>query len=170
MAALSLAMMTGDTAAGATMPVNDADTKPGMVRPGGPVRNTDTAGTARDREHPDLPGQHQRQRYGAILQRQRDLTGNNILDRAAAALVGNVDDVKAGALVEHFADHVGRRSDPGRRIAEPAGVSFAVRNQLGDGLDRQCRVDHHDIGGGADQRHQGESAGGIVVSDGRRQG
>ena len=67
----------------------------------------------------------------------------------AGAAVWNVQNVDAGLALEHLAEDVAGRTDPGGAPAELAGIGFGVGHQFRDRIDRQRRMygqDHHAVG------------------------
>ena len=66
--------------------------------------------------------------------------------RRAAALVGDVDHVDAGALLEELAGEMSRAAHARRRIVDLAGLLLRERDEFGERLRRHARMHDHHVG------------------------
>ena len=83
--------------------------------------------------------------------------------RGRGALVGNVDEVDVGALLEDLRGEVRRTSDPGRAVIQLVRIFGGGVDQAGDVLDRTVHRHDQRLRNGGHRRHGGD--GGDVVTD-----
>ena len=81
-----------------------------------------------------------------IVEQHIDLAGQQIGIDAGRAAIGHMHDVELGHELEQLARHVHRGAVAGRREGELAGIGLGVGDELGNGLHRQRRRHHHDVG------------------------
>src|SRR6266571_2791022 len=89
-------------------------------------------------------------------EQQIDLAGEEVGDRLADALVGNVQQVDLGHGLEELGGEVrgGARARGG--VGQLAGVRSRERDQLADVRGPDFQVGGDDVGRGGDERHRGE--------------
>ena len=84
-------------------------------------------------------------------ERHRDMAAEQIGQRRAGALVGNMHQRDAGGAGEIFAGDVAGGAGAGRAEIDLAGIGLGVGDQLGDGFGRKRRMHHQRIRRVADQ-------------------
>src|SRR5436190_1443162 len=94
------------------------------------LRQQSRTGAACDRERLQPAGPDQRQRGDQSIEHQRHLAADDILQRRRRALVGDMQQVDPGALVEHESGVVRHGARAIRGIAELAGICLCERDQL----------------------------------------
>ena len=87
-----------------------------------------------------------------VVEHDLHLAGKHIGKRRRAAAIGHMHHVDAGEHLEEFTGHVDRGPVAGRCHVELAGIGLGIGDQLGDGLDRQRGMHHHDVGEANDAR------------------
>ena len=91
-----------------------------------------------------------------IVEHDRDVVAQQVIDGRRTALVGHVLDVDAGHLLEQFAGQVDRRAAARRAERDLAGIGLGIRHQLLDGLERLRRIGHQQVRHQRHARERGE--------------
>ena len=96
----------------------------------------------------------QRRRDGGELHLQP--AGDHVGHRLGRSLVGHVGEVDAGHGGEQRGGEMREARHAGRAVVERAGLGLGQRDQLGDVVHREPRIDHQHIGRGADHHDRRE--------------
>ena len=116
----------------------------------------------RDRQRPQQSALHRRQRGAERIEHQLDIAGQQIGQRRRCALVGDVDHVDAGHLLEHLAGQMNGAAGAGRSEIEFSRVLPGVGHELRDRLCGHGRMNLHHHRQIGDQRKQAEVPRGII--------
>ena len=109
-----------------------------------------------DRERPQQAALDRRQRGAERVEHQLDIARYQIGQRRACALVGDVDHVDAGHLLEHLAGQMNGAAGAGRSEIEFSRVLLGVGHELRHRLGGHGGMHLHDDGQVRDQRQQAE--------------
>ena len=119
-----------------------------------------------DVEKDQLAGLHVRQDVDLVHHLHG--VGQQVVERVGAAAVGHVQDVDAGAVLQHLDAQLRRRAEAGRAVGQLARVLLGVLDQLLEGLHADRGVDDeagHQVADPAhrlealDRRRRGPGAG-----------
>ena len=79
---------------------------------------------------------HVGERSGDSFEHHAQLPANQIGHRRRAPLIGHMDDVNAGTLLEQFRGQMLNRAGTARTVGQLAGLGAGERNQFANGSDR----------------------------------
>ncbi len=106
----------------------------------------------------DLVGLDQRRHRGHRVEHHLDLAAEDVVARARAAAIGNMDKVGARQVFEQLARHVVVRALAGRGVVELAGLGLRERDEFLHVVGRHGRVHHHHELGAKQHRDRNEVA------------
>ena len=96
------------------------------------------------------------------LERHVHLAGQYIGNRGCGALVGDVDDINAGARFEHLASEMRQGAGRGTEV-QLVRVGLGVGDEFGDGAGRKMRCDCEHERNARDHAYRHEALYGIVA-------
>jgi len=94
-----------------------------------------------------------RQRGGCGGKHELHLLGQSVLQRGGVALVGHMDEARAGLLLQQLALHLQNGAVAARGKRQLAGLGLGGGQQVGHRLERLVGAHHQDVGDGAHGDH-----------------
>ena len=107
-----------------------------------------------------------RQHHRHVEDAHLHLAAEQVVDRGRRALVGHVHDLDARLDLQQLARKVRDAAGAGRAVVDLAGIRFRMRDQLGQRVHGQRRIDHDDFRHahhGRDQREVPAGSNGIFA-------